>query len=289
MKIVFLLLSIYIIPQLISAQNADFLLVENPSELTIYNKYQQSISDQFRDQLVPFTPFQIIEEDELLSDQISHASRVIFNDNIYFILKDEENNYISDDKEYFRVFKNCELIGDTIKILRNDRVAIFSKPEYLNHKNQHTELIQNRYCSRIFKFKNLYFLKAAGDSIIYGWTQLPHDGWQVSHEIRASLNVIPEHLVSRLKIRIDSANQDYENFFNHFNKKYNRINQIPYWNLEISDHKIKGILNDPSLSGRLKNSNRYLMQDIDNIFLGSNFITTFSDSMFSIKPGSKHK
>jgi hypothetical protein len=274
---------------IVYSQTADFLIVENPSILIIYNKYQQSISNQIQKQLVSFTPFQIIEEDELLSDQISHASRVIFDNNIYFLLKNEEGNYIPDKNEYFRIFKNCELIGDTIKVLRDNWVSIFPKPEYLTRKSQHIYLDENRYCVRLFKYRNLFYLKVAGDSTVYGWTKLPRNGWELMYESDITLVTIPENLISRLKIRIDSANQDYENFFSYFNKKYDKENVIPYWNLEISDYEIQGTLNDPSLVNNLKNSNRYLIQDIDNIFLGSNFVFIFSDSSFSIKPASKRK
>ncbi|MBN1408600.1 MAG: hypothetical protein JW956_12455 [Calditrichaceae bacterium] len=274
---------------LIYAQTADFLIVENPAALTIYNKYQQSISSQVQNQLSPFTPFQIIEENEMLSDQISHASRVILNGNTYFILKDEEGNFVSDETEYSKIFKNCELFGDTINIFRNNRVSIFSKPEYLVNKKRHRYLEENRYCLRMFRYKNLYYLKVPGDSVVYGWTQLPQTGWEVSHETLANLEVIPDHLISRLKIRIDAANQDYENFFSYFKKKYNVNFNIPYWHMEISDYEIKGILNDPTLADNLKYSNRYLMQDIDNIFLGSEFMFVYSDSTFYIKPGNKRR
>ena len=271
------------------SQTADFLVVENPAALTIYNKYQQSISDQMQNQLVPFTPFQIIEKDELLTDQISHASRVLFEDNIYFILMDEEDNYITDKNEYVKLFKNCELLGDTIKIIRNNRVSIFSKPEYYNRMHQHSYLEENQYCLRMFRYKNLYYLKIPGDSVIYGWTQLPRNGWEISHDSRAGLDIIPENLLSRLKIRIDAANQDYENFFGYFNKKYNMDDKIPYWNLDVSDYEIQGALNDPALAGHLTNSNRYLMQDIDNIFLGSNFTLLYTDSTFEVKPGNRNR
>lgn len=263
-------------------QTADFLIVENPSELSIYNKYQQSISSQIQKQLALFAPFRIVEEDEVLSDQISHASRVIFDDNIYFLIKDEEGDYILDKNEYFRIFKNCKLLGDTIKVLRKRRVFIFSKPEYFDRKSKHIYLDENQHCIRIFKYKNLFYVKVPGDSMIYGWTQLPRSGWELCQESAIMLVAIPDNLISRLKIRIDSANQDYENFFNYFNKKYDQENVIPYWNLKISNYEIHGTLNDPSLANKLKNSNRYLMQDIDNIFLGSNFVLTFSDSMFFI-------
>jgi hypothetical protein len=101
--------------------------------------------------------------------------------------------------------------------------------------------------------------------------------------------VIPDNLVSRLKIRVDAANQDYENFFGYFGKKYNTENRIPYWDIEITDYEIQGTLNDPSFAENLKNSNRYLMQDIDNLFLGSNFTLMYTDSTFFVKPISRHR
>lgn len=287
MKYIKYILPIIFICNFINAQTADFIIVEKPSELTIYNKYQQYISDKIQSQLVSYTPFRIVNEDELLSDQISHASRVIYNDHILFLLKDEENGYLPGNDTYIHLFKDCKLTGDTIKILKNNSVSIFAKPEQQKYLKQHRYLDQGRICIRLFKFRNLYYIAVTGDSTIYGWSYLPKSGWEISHQNDFISVSIPDNLISRLKIRIESANQDYENYFTYFNKKFNMKRTIPYWNLEISNKEIIGSLNDPSLSEILKYSNRYLMQDIDNIFLGSNFVTVFFDSAFTIRAGIK--
>lgn len=271
------------------SQTTDFLIVENPSALTIYNKYQQYISDQIREQFVPFTPFRIVEETELLSDQITQASRVLFNHQVLFLLKDEAEKYIPDNDEYIKLFKNCEIYGDSIRVLKNLRISIFAKPEQQYQKNKHTYLYAGQVCNRIFKFRNLYYIKLLSNSTIYGWTLLPRSGWEINQQSDISSASIPENLISRLQLRIESANQDYEKVFNYFNKKYNQDKMIPNWNLEISENEIQGILIDPSLAAQLKNSNRYLKQDLDNIFLGSNFLPVFSDSAFTIKFNRKRK
>lgn len=275
----FLILSINIA----TAQTTDYLIVENPSSLTVYNKYQQHLSDEIYTELIPFAPFQIISESELLSDQITQGSRVMLDNQILFLVKDDHDRYSPDKNEYIRLFKKCDIYGDTIKVLKNLRVSIFEKPEHRYKKNKHIYLDPAQECIRVFKYRNLHYLKLLADSVVYGWTNLPRNGWEIYHQSDKKNVKLSENLISRLKIRIESANQDYENFFNYFNKKHNLEKSIPYWNLEIDEYEITGMLNNLSLGHDLKNSNRYLMRDIENIFLGSNFKATTSDSIFTIR------
>lgn len=289
MKYIQIILLLIFSFRIIQGQTADFLIAENPSNLTIYNKYQQYISSQVRDQYAPFTPFRIVQENEILSDQITMASRVLFNHQVLFLLKNEEKRYFPENNGYIKLFKNCEIYDDTIRVLKNLRVSTFKKPEELYKKNRHNYLQEGQLCNRIFKFRNLYYVKLMSDSTLFGWTLLPRNGWEINRQSNFSFTTVPENLISRLQLRIESVNQDYENMFNYFNKKYNQEKRIPNWILEISENQIQGTLNDPSLKAQLKNSNRYLMQDIDNIFLGSDFVPVFSDSSFTIKFSRKRK
>ena len=289
MKYIQIILLLIFSFRIIQGQTADYLIAENPSNLTIYNKYQQHISDQLRDQFVPFTPFRIVHENEILSDQITLASRVLFNHQVLFLLKNEQERYSPENNGYIKLFKNCEIYGDTIRVLKNLRVSTFKKPKELYKKNRHNYLQEGQLCKRIFKYRNLYYVKLMSDSTVFGWTLLPRNGWEINRQSNFSFAIVPENLISRLQLRIESVNQDYENMFNYFNKKYNQEKMIPNWILEISENQIQGTLNDPSLKAQLKNSNRYLMQDIDNIFLGSDFVPVFSDSSFTIKFSRKRK
>ena len=289
MKYIQIILLLIFSFRIIQGQTADYLIAENPSNLTIYNKYQQHISDQLRDQFVPFTPFRIVHENEILSDQITLASRVLFNHQVLFLLKNEQERYSPENNGYIKLFKNCEIYGDTIRVLKNLRVSTFKKPKELYKKNRHNYLQEGQLCKRIFKYRNLYYVKLMSDSTVFSWTLLARNGWEINRQSNFSFTTVPEDLISRLQLRIESVNQDYENMFNYFNKSYNQEKMIPNWNLEISENQIQGTLNDPSLKAQLKNSNRYLMQDIDNIFLGSDFVPVFSDSSFTIKFSRKRK
>jgi hypothetical protein len=273
------------------AQKADYLIAENPADLVIYNKYQQRLSGQVLDQFSAYTPFRIVEQDELLSDQISRASRVEYNNRILFILKDDENHYLQKNETgYIKIFNNCKMINDTIKITADHRINLFSRPEFQYRKSEQQPLEKDQLCIRIFQHKQLYFIKVSGKNPVFGWTQLAgRPGWDVVKTDEIRLTSIPDKLIFRLRIKIESVNREYQNFFSYFNRKYNQNKIIPKWELEISDHEISGKLNDPKIAGQLQNSSRYLMQDIDNIFLGSELSVAYSDSAFTIRLENKRQ
>ena len=101
MKNIRIILLLILTFKIIQSQTADFLIVENPSALTIFNKYQLRISNQIRDQFVHFTPFQIIEKNEL--------SQLL---DLYKYLHDDDE--LPDIKEIRSVWDKIQDNGDLI-------------------------------------------------------------------------------------------------------------------------------------------------------------------------------
>lgn len=270
--------------QLVNAQLADYIIVENPSLLTIYNKYQQSLSETEKDKLAPYTPFQIVEENEILSDQITFATRCIYNDNIYFLLKNENNQYFEEkENSYVEIFKNCEIWGDTIQILKNKSVYTYRTPKKKNYKINPFELRKEELWSRIFKKGNSYYLKQTGENEIFGWAHLhTNNSWEVYFMLSNDTKKLPDKLVQRLQTRIESANQSYTRYFSYFNKKYGQEKKVPKWKVEFTESRIEGKLNEIFYMENLQMSNRYLFQDLENILLGSKFNITIEDDRFLI-------
>jgi len=278
-----------ILTRFILAQTFDYVVFENPSLLTIYNKYQQSLSEAEKDKLAPYTPFQIIEENEMLSDQITVGTRCLYDNNIYFILKNEENQYFENDEaSYFEIFKNCELLGDTIQILKNRSLYTYLTPKEKNYKINPFELGKEKLWSREFKKGNSYYLKQIGEKKIFGWARLPsNNSWQIYFQLSYDTKNIPDKLVQRLQARIESANQSYINYFSFFNNKYGLGNTYPQWEIEFSESIIEGKLNANKFMEDLQMSNKYLFQDLENILLGSKFNIVFKDDRFIISSGIK--
>ena len=51
-----------------SQSNKNFLIIENPFELTIYNKYEQNLSFNDSSYFLQYCPIETIAEDSVLSD-----------------------------------------------------------------------------------------------------------------------------------------------------------------------------------------------------------------------------
>ena len=54
---------------------AEFVIVPQPGKFSIFDQYEQPLSEDDKRQLLPNSPFQIINRDELMGDQITEALR----------------------------------------------------------------------------------------------------------------------------------------------------------------------------------------------------------------------
>ena len=74
-----------------SQSNKNFLVVENPFEIKIYNKYEQNLSSNDSSYFLPYCPIEIIAEDSFLSDQYTPAFIGKINNQLFYFIKSEKN------------------------------------------------------------------------------------------------------------------------------------------------------------------------------------------------------
>jgi hypothetical protein len=280
----FLIISLVLISGPLTGQQADFLIVENPQALTIYNRYQQTLGDADKRLLAPYTPFRILSEEELLSDQISLASRCMLNGEMFFLLRDDEGHYYSQEQAgYLQFFRDAVVLGDTIEVQQDNRIDLYATAEDMRANRNRTTLAIGQLCLRIFRHQNRDYVRLIGESPRYGWMRLSDDrSWSRYVPPREPTGGIPENILRRVQARIQTANNAYAGFFAYFNRQYGRNETIPAWQLSFNEAKIEGRLNEPSYMQGLKRSNRYLFQDLENLLLGTDLILHLGDTSFSI-------
>lgn len=268
----------------LAGQQADFLIVEIPQALTIYNRYQQTLGDADKRLLAPYTPFRILSEEELLSDQISLASRCVLNGEMFFLLRDDKGHYYGQEQAgYLQFFRAAMVLGDTIEVQQDNRIDLYATAEDMRANRNRTILSTGQLCVRIFRHQNRDYVRLTGESPRYGWMRLSDDrSWSRYVPPRESTGGIPENILRRVQARIQTANNAYAGFFAYFNRQYGRNETIPAWQLSFSEAKIEGRLNEPSYMQGLKRSNRYLFQDLENLLLGTDLILHLGEISFSI-------
>ena len=269
----------------LSGQHADYLIVENPQALTIYNRYQQTLADADKGLLAPYTPFRILNEEELLSDQISLASRCLFNGEILFLLRDDGGHYYGQEQAgYVKIFKAAAVLGDTIEIIQRKHINLYSPEQDIRISRKLTTLSGGQLCVRIFRHQSRDYVRLIGESQPYGWLRLSDEqSWSRYVPPREATGAIPQNILQRVQTRIQAANNAYAAYVAYFNRHYGRNETIPAWQLSLSESQIEGRLNEPSYMQGLKRSNRYLFQDLENLLLGTDLTLQIGEASFFIQ------
>ncbi|MBN2036542.1 MAG: hypothetical protein JW768_07345 [Chitinispirillaceae bacterium] len=261
-----------------------YLLISNPSSLTIFNQYEQPIGESERGLFTAYTPLRIIEKDALLGDQISHAMRVGLYGKTYFLLHDEEGAFAGE-KKPFRppTIRNCETLGDTIHVIGAGlKLAGPSGTTVSAEKGD--RLV------RLFRSGNRYYVACITcDRVAYGWSTLtPARSWRADRTQRSADvtadTLFPASLRGRILARMNRANESYKELFSHFSSETGDDRAAPAWHCTHTDVSLTCRLKGPySIDDELAASTRHLKRDLEIILLGSGFWLTVADGGFVIR------
>ena len=91
-------------------QRADFLIIENPGALKIYNKYEQQITNNESLLFEPYCALRLISTNITLSDNFTLADKIKLYDDYFYLLKDDKNEFrLSRSPGYLKEFHNVLL------------------------------------------------------------------------------------------------------------------------------------------------------------------------------------
>ena len=143
-------------------ERADFLIIEIPTKLLMYNKYEQQIS--FREQralLQPFQPLRIEENDVLLSDSFTKAMKVASGRNSYFLLKTDDGDFENAaEAGYINTLQNCIIINDTVEVFQDNAIFLSKRPTSRSTaESQKSFLKKQTQFLRLFTHKNFTYIQ----------------------------------------------------------------------------------------------------------------------------------
>jgi hypothetical protein len=278
------LLVLFLISAALAGGVADYLVVANPLSYTIFNQYMQPISESEQAGFIPYSPFQVIEKDLTLGDQITRAMKFIFQQKEYYLLKDENGTLTGEESKTGRQnFRGAEVLGDTIEALAHGLTIA-------DGKGKRVAIARGTRIARIFRSGPRSYCRTLDERPFYGWCTLGQGGsWKrVEGNDPVHMSAIDtglaENLRQRILARLTSANGSYRALFSHFNSLGSDEKTVPQWHCESSNGRMTCRLAGSRFSGdELSESSKCLEQEIGNLLAGTDFMVTCSNGEIIIE------
>ncbi len=282
-----ILLLLYICSASYSQKTSDFIILAQPRDYTIFNQYEQPITEAEKKLFAPFAPLQIKNDNEVLGDQITHALRAVFEGETWFLEKDENGNLLGDKGKQNRpVYKKCLVLNDTVQIV-NGHAVCFS--EKFPPSGQAGFLEKGDFVERLFSYGGYCCVKRIGAQVRYGWSSFAQKAaWKRVEQVAEKLETgLTSFLSERIVQRFAAANRAYKEYFDHFNKLTKQERSVPFWRCETRGNEVYCSLNAPyNGSSDLDESTHCLVRDIENTLIGKHYVVVPGKGAMTIRPES---
>lgn len=271
---------LFALSSFLPAQTVDILIIENPRELVIYDKFQQRIDSRQENPLAPYEPLQIIDADGYLSDGFTPCIKVQAGHALYFLLAGEDRQLLHVERAGFhRVFENCTLLRDTVEVLANQALFITPNPAPESApRAQRFYLEKGERLLRLFTHRNRVYVKRPGGEPQYGWSNLANESrervWRVYRRKAAVAGSIPPEIVQRIESRVGEANRVLAELFAHLNAQTGQRRAPPRWIVEVETNRLHCILEGAPSPDAFAESARQLADHLENALLGAPYRVT---------------
>lgn len=266
-----------------NGQKADYLIVEKPAALTIFNRFRQTLAPTEKNKMPRFSAFRIIENKITLNDQITEVSKVEWNHESFFLLLDSEGQIKNLDSAGFtRFFQNARVVDDTVQTLEGHTVQLSP----IGESSARQALPAGTLVKRIFLWRERYLAQNLQSTSPPGWlNKSDRHKWEIrQRQLPAERSTLAQDLIDRLRLRVESANRSYLNFFSHFNKQGARHIAVPRWNFFKDENRLRFQFSDPALLERLPHSTAQLLSELNNMIIGLNWRAALTKSAIVIEP-----
>jgi len=285
-KIAFILFLLF--ADVFSQKTADFIILAQPRDYTIFNQYEQPITEPEKKLFMPYSPLQIENANEVLGDQITRALRVTFGGETWFFQEDDGGNLPGGKGAQNRaLYKKCPVLNDTVQIV-NDRTVCFW--ETFPPSGRAGFLEKGERVERVFAYGGYCCVKRIGARVHYGWSSFAQKtGWRRVERVAEKRQTgLSNFLSERIVQRFTAANRAYKEYFDHFNTLTQQEKSVPSWRCEIRGNEVYCSLNAPyNATSELDESTHCLVRDIENMLIGKHYVVVPGKGDITIRPGSE--
>lgn len=263
-------------------QKADYLIVENPSKLIMYNRYQQNLSQSDENLIFPFVPMKITERNGLLPDGTRTYMKVSINEIPFYIITDEEYPINIDKAGDYFFADNALVLNDTVKVISDAGI------KGSNLTDHSAELIDNEtLINRKFLFKDNFYCTVINNPKTVFTFQIDElknktEPFAKNKNLISS-NRITGDIVEAVKRRISKFNTKLEDIFNLLNAEYKKSNKTPTWRVEANEDSITIVPSDKVLLNYFNESLQYLKDELTTALIRTRLQLYTEDSTMVIK------
>ncbi len=283
MKILSAIMLCFMLPAILpgTEKNGDYLIISEPSKLSIFNQFEQILTETQLNNIPPYSPFLIVNRKEILGDQITEALRCKYLGQTYFLLLDEKGNLKGLSSQlYHNTFKNCLIINDTASL--KQPVNVYQK---YPSGGSVTRCNTNQTVVRIFRHANSYYVLVP-EKELYGWINSGTSIFKTSvKDFVESKTFSVNEIHGMVENRLKAVNETYYQYFEYFNGITHQGKSIPQWKLHNDGKRLRCTLSSSAqISEQLQNSTRYVLQDIEHMLLGKPFNIQYNSGEITISP-----
>ncbi len=261
-----------------------FLVVERPDRLLAFNGYQQHLSPQDQLAFQPFVPMRILRDHDVLGDGFTPCMRVEIEGTLCFLVRDDNGHLVGDQHAgTLRTVSGTPLRRDTVRVLEPDVLHLTSAD------GQHEQPLKpGERLIRLFVSERKTYVKCPGRSPAYGWVTLSPAGeekqWGRTSILRTAESMIPGRIRDSIQAALVRTNAILSTLYRFFNEQAGENRLAPHWHLETSGVSLLCTLVDASPERDFPESTRYLMKDLQNYLLGTDFEVFQSSDGIEIRP-----
>ncbi len=265
----------------VAQQRADFIIVEKPKHLSILNQYQQQLSPEETSALVSYSPFLIVNPNEILGDGLTQCMKATLNGVPYYFVKDDSAGLIGGQAAGIsKTYKSAILLADTIAIVQRSAMELLDVAG-----RKRTPLAQGSQLRRIFRSSRLTLVQVLSTGA-YGWVNLKEGngkGWTVVKGSMATSSKNLEQLIPEIQLKLNAVNAKLAKLYDIFNHKASVVRTPPQWSLQPSSAGLLCTLPADSSAQFYKESTRWLSKDIESLLLGTPMLVTASAGRIEIR------
>lgn len=249
----------------------EFLIVEHPDRLLILNRYQQALVPQDAAVTQPFAPMRILKLRDMLGDGFTPCARVEVDGGEFFLIREGDGRLVGEARA--GLIRSCSgelLPRDTVHVLEGGTLQI-APPEGEGGRF----LGAGERIIRFFSSGTRTYVKCPGHSPAYGWvTLLPRmeeKQWGMTRPAASAASLIPPSITDSVQAALTRTNVLLANLFRFFNARRGQDKRAPQWRLDVAQSSLVCTLLNGSPERDFPESTGYLVKDLQNFVLGTDF------------------
>jgi hypothetical protein len=227
-------------------------------------------------------PMRIIRPNDMLGDGFTPCMQVEIDGQTFYFLKDKNGGLSqSGSLGYEKVFSNATVLLDTVQILTDKSILLSPINSQARHISPRDLLI------RVFHHQTLTYCRTLSVPPKFGWVDFSgkkegRDWMALKHRTSpgTSISLVSEKITNRM----EEVNRMLARLFRFFNSRTNQQKPTPAWTMESSSNTITCTLEGTASAEQFQQSTFYLVNEIENIALGSEFQVTRSPGRIEIRP-----